>query len=105
MNSNKHTLPDWEAQYNSFIEAGTAKATRRTYTRDVKYFWDWVQQHLQLLQHYPATVEMVLPFCLYHLNPDSPHPLKVSTVELYSNLTLYLHLILDRISLAKLLKL
>jgi hypothetical protein len=44
MNSNKYLFPDWESQYDSFIEAGTAKATRRAYTRDVKYFREAINE-------------------------------------------------------------
>ena len=83
MTTHKHTPTDWQTQYNTFIESGIVKATRRAYTRVVNYFWHWVQTHLYQPITYPATLDMCLPFCLYHLAPDSPHPLKVSTLKRY----------------------
>lgn len=86
MNSkqNTPTLPDWQADFDKWIEDGTAISTRRAYDRDIAYFWSWVSQHLTLKENtYPVTPEVVIRFCLYHLSEQSPKRLKVSTLRRY----------------------
>lgn len=79
-----NTLPDWQADFDKWIEQGTAKSTRRAYDRDIQYFWSWLEEHLSITKHsYPVTPEVVIQFCLYHLSEDSPRRLKVSTLRRY----------------------
>lgn len=78
------TLPDWQADFDKWIEQGTAKSTRRAYERDIAYFWQWTEQHLSIeMNSYPVTPEVIIQFCLYHLSEDSPKRLKVSTLRRY----------------------
>ena len=81
--STTNTLPDWKADFDKWIEQGTAKSTRRAYDRDIKYFWSWIDEHLSLKESYPVTPEVMIQFCLYHLSEDSPRRLKVSTLRRY----------------------
>jgi len=83
MNSLPHHLPDWQSDYAQWLEQGTAPSTRRAYQRDVTYFWQWVHHHLDPTLTYPISAEGVLQFCLYHLDPHSPTPLKVATLRRY----------------------
>ena len=79
-----NTLPDWQADFDKWIEDGTAKSTRRAYDRDIAYFWKWVKQHLYIIEYsYPVTPDVILQFCLYHLADNSPKRLKVSTLRCY----------------------
>lgn len=64
--------PDWRAQYDALIEAGTAKSTRRAYSRDIRYFWAWANLALQQEERYPASEEMVIRFILDHINGLAP---------------------------------
>lgn len=80
----KNTLPDWQADFDKWIEQGTAKSTRRAYDRDITYFWSWATEHLSIYKNeYPVTPEVILQFCLYHLADNSPKRLKVSTLRRY----------------------
>lgn len=86
MKSQTHTntLLDWQADFDKWIEQGTAKSTRRAYDRDINYFWSWTEEHLSILKNsYPVTPEVVIQFCLYHLSETSPKRLKVSTLRRY----------------------
>lgn len=76
--------PDWQSDFDRWIEDGTAKSTRRAYTRDITYFWQWTKEHLALQKNdYPVTPEVMIQFCLYHLADKSPRRLKVSTLRRY----------------------
>lgn len=80
----QHTSPyAWETDFDKLIDAGTAASTKRAYIRDAKYFWSWVKTHLNVPQHYPAHVEHILAFCVYHLTSNSAKPLKVKTIRRY----------------------
>ena len=81
--STTSTLPEGQADFDKWIEQGTVKSTRRTYDRDIKYFWSWLAKHLSLKESYPVTPGVVIQFCLYYLNEDSPRRLKVSTLRRY----------------------
>ena len=82
--NSKNTLPDWQADFDKWIEQGTAKSTRRAYDRDITYFWKWTEEHLSIYKNsYPATPEVIIQFCLYHLADNSPKRLKVSTLRRY----------------------
>lgn len=84
LNNNTNTLPDWKADFDKWIEDGTAKSTRRAYDRDIAYFWQWVKEHLTIIDYnYPVTPDVILQFCLYHLADNSPKRLKVSTLRRY----------------------
>ncbi len=39
-----NTLPDWKADFDKWIEQGTAKSTRRAYDRDINYFFTWLNE-------------------------------------------------------------
>lgn len=78
-----NTLPDWQDDYDKWIEQGTAKSTRRAYDRDINYFFTWLAEHLHLKESYPVTSDVVIQFCLYHLDDNSPRRLKVSTLRRY----------------------
>ena len=79
-----NTLPDWQADFDKWIEQGTAKSTRRAYDRDIAYFWQWTEHHLSIMKNsYPVTPEAIIQFCLYHLADTSPRRLKVSTLRRY----------------------
>ena len=78
-----NALPDWQADFDKWIEQGTAKSTRRAYDRDIKYFFSWLTKHLSLKESYPITVDVVIQFCLYHLSDSNPKRLKVSTLRRY----------------------
>jgi len=81
---NNQPLPDWKADFDKWIEEGTAKSTRRAYDRDIAYFWSWCEEYLRLEKnHYPVSPEVIIQFCLYHLNEESPRRLKVSTLRRY----------------------
>ena len=80
---NTNPLANWQTDYAHWLEQGTSASTRRAYQRDVRYFWQWVHTHIDSTLSYPATVDTVLPFCLYHLDPNSPSPLKVATLRRY----------------------
>lgn len=81
---NNNALPDWKTDFDKWIEEGTAKSTRRAYDRDIAYFWSWCETHLKLKQNdYPVTPEVIIQFCLFHLNEESPKRLKVSTLRRY----------------------
>jgi len=77
------TTHHWQHDFERWIEDGTALSTRRAYQRDVTYYWRWVNKHFDEAEHYPTTVENVLQFCLYHIDNDSPYPLKLSTLRRY----------------------
>ena len=79
----KNTLPDWQADFDKWIEAGCAQSTKRAYKRDIKCFFSWVEEHLSLKERYPVSPDVVIQFCLYHLSEDSPRRLKVSTLRRY----------------------
>lgn len=80
----KNTLPDWQADFDKWIERGSAKSTRRAYSRDISYFFQWTEEHLSIMKNsYPVTPEVIIQFCLYHLADDSPRRLKVSTLRRY----------------------
>ena len=83
INNTTNTLPDWQADFDKWIEAGCAPSSRRAYDRDIKYFFAWLSEHLSLKQSYPVTPDVVIQFCLYHLSEDSPRRLKVSTLRRY----------------------
>lgn len=87
---------DWQSQYDALIEAGTAKSTRRAYSRDIRYFWAWAKLSLDQEAQYPVSEEMVIRFILEHINglsPDveqvllkeglrlKPGPLKITTLR------------------------
>jgi integrase len=89
---------DWQRLYSDIVTAGTAKSTRRAYTRDVKYFWAWAQLALQQVESYPVTEEAVIRFVLEHLghmdpnvevrlvkdgHKHQPGPLKIRTLRRY----------------------
>ena len=78
-----NALLDWQADFDKWIENGTAKSTRRAYDRDIKYFFSWLAGNLSLKETYPVTPEVVIQFCLYHLAGNSPRRLKVSTLRRY----------------------
>lgn len=79
-----NTLPDWQADFDKWIEQGTAKSTRRAYDRDINYFWKWTEKHLSIVKNnYPVTSDVVIQFCLYHLADNSTKRLKVSTLRRY----------------------
>jgi len=80
-----NTLPDWQADYDQWIKAGTAQSIRRAYDRDIKYFTQWVKTHLKIDVGRPnlSTPSIVIQFCLYHLADSSPKRLKVSTLRRY----------------------
>lgn len=81
---NKNTLPDWRADFDLWIEKGTAPSTRRAYDRDITYFWQWAEENLSIYKStYPVTPEVIIQFCLYHLNENSTKRLKVSTLRRY----------------------
>lgn len=73
----------WEQEFNEWVTNGTSKSTRRAYNRDVAYFWKWVKNNLKQDKSYPATTEQVIQFCLYHIDINSPYPLKLSTLRRY----------------------
>ena len=53
-NKSNLNTPEWQADFDKWIEQGTAKYTRRAYDRDIKYFWQWtVTQFLSedILKH------------------------------------------------------
>lgn len=77
------TNNNWQDEFDSWIEQGTSKSTRRGYARDVAYFSTWLGTHYKESLTYPVRVERVLQFCLFHINPGSPSPLKLSTVRRY----------------------
>ena len=77
------TTPQWQHDFERWIEDGTAKSTRRAYQRDVAYYWRWIKTHFNEDESYPTTVEHVLQFCLYHIDSHSPSPLKLSTLKRY----------------------
>lgn len=64
--------PDWQADYDALIEAGTAKSTRRAYCRDIRYFWAWAKLSLQQPEQYPVSEETVIRFILEHINGLAP---------------------------------
>lgn len=87
---------DWQAQYDALIEAGTAKSTRRAYSRDIRYFWAWAELALGQTVKYPAPEELVIRFIIEHINGLSadveqvllkeglrlkPGPLKITTLR------------------------
>ena len=73
----------WQSTFDSFIDAGTSASTKRAYSRDANYFWSWVKLHLDQDESYPTTVDSILAFCVYHVAPESPRPLKVKTLRRY----------------------
>lgn len=78
------TRPDWQTDFDNWIEDGTAQSTRGAYDRDIKYFWQWTEQHLSISKNsYPVTPDVLIQFCLYHLADKSPRRLKVSTLRRY----------------------
>ena len=79
----KNNTITWEQDFESWIKKGISPSTRRARKRDVCYFWQWIKEHHHEKERYPATVEQVLRFCLYHIKDNSPYPLKLSTVRRY----------------------
>jgi len=77
------TTPQWQQDFERWIEDGTSASTRRAYQRDVHYYWHWVKTHFDIVEHYPTSIEHVLQFCLYHIDSHSPCPLKLSTLRRY----------------------
>ena len=93
--STTSTLPEGQADFDKWIEQGTEKSTRRTYDRDIKYFWSWLAKHLSLKESYPVTPEVVIQFCLYHLNVDGRlHQIKKSPLRLAGFFIILKHLLL-----------
>ena len=86
MTFEKHnTTPtyQWQSSFDALIDAGTSLSTKRAYVRDANYFWSWVKTHLHQDQCFPAKVDSILAFCVYHLAENSPRPLKVKTLRRY----------------------
>jgi integrase len=65
-------IPDWQSQYDAFVQAGTAASTRRAYVRDVRYFWAWAELALVQPERYPVSTDTVIRFVLDHLTNMSP---------------------------------
>ena len=65
--NDKNEKDDWQSLYSDIISQGTASSTRRTYERDVTYFWVWSQLALQQRERYPVSEESVIHFVLDHM--------------------------------------
>lgn len=61
------TTDDLHQRMAVLIEAGTAKSTRRAYTRDVRYIFSYLKLALNLDEHYPVEVDSILRFILDHI--------------------------------------
>jgi len=68
----KHTANDLQQRIAKLIDAGTAKSTRRAYTRDINYIHAYLKLSLNLDEHYPVTVDEILRFILDHVG-DMPN--------------------------------
>lgn len=79
----KNKTPTWEQDFERWIESGISQSTKRARHRDVIFYWKWVKTHHNEDESYPAKVEHILQFCLYHIKDDSPYPLKLSTLRRY----------------------
>ena len=79
----KNISTNWEQDFNQWIENGTSSSTRRAYNRDVIYYWRWVNTHYKEEERYPTSAERIIQFCLSHIDPNSPQPLKLSTIRRY----------------------
>ena len=79
----KNISSNWEQDFNQWIESGTSQSTRRAYIRDVIYYWHWINAQYKEEEHYPASPERIIQFCLFHIDPNSPQPLKLSTIRRY----------------------
>ena len=88
----KTNTPTWQDDYDHWIEEGTATSTRRAYSRDVTYFWVWMKKQLNEKEHYPVSSEYLIQFCLYHINANSPSPLKLSTIRRYLSSLSLMHM-------------
>lgn len=73
----------WEGDYDHRIEQGNYPTIRFAYTRDVAFFWDWPDAQLGQFPAYPTAIETVLQFCLLHLDPNLPSPLKLAILRRY----------------------
>ncbi|VAW71862.1 hypothetical protein MNBD_GAMMA12-1798 [hydrothermal vent metagenome] len=76
---NKH----WQDDFDRWIEQGTSSSTRRAYAHDVKYIATWLDTHFNEALTYPLSIERILQFCLFHIDAQSPKPLKLSTLRRY----------------------
>jgi len=77
------TTTKWQQDYDRWIEDGISASTRRAYKRDIAYYWSWIKEHHNEDICYPASSDAVLQFCLYHIDINSPYPLKLSTLRRY----------------------
>lgn len=62
-----NTTDDLQQRMAALIDAGTAKSTRRAYTRDVSYIHHYLKLALNLDEHYPVEVDSILRFILDHV--------------------------------------
>ena len=72
--------PDLQDAYDQLIQSGTAKNTRLAYQRDLKSFWCWAHTQLNLSEHYPVAVAVLIRFIIEHTTTINK-PLKVSTLR------------------------
>lgn len=72
--------PNWQAGFDSLIEAGTAKSTRRAHIRDIRYFDEWLQLSCDVELHYPVALEHVIGFIIEH-SIDMPIHVQSSLIE------------------------
>ena len=52
--------------YTNALKAGTAQSTRRAYNRDLRYFWAWASESLNINPIYPVSTETLIRFALEH---------------------------------------
>ena len=77
------TLPsELQTSYDQIIQAGTAKNTRLSYQSDMKLFWSWAHDKLNLTEHYPIAVETLIQFIIDRTT-SIDKPFKVSTIRRY----------------------
>jgi integrase len=87
---------DLASEVQALIDAGTAKTTRVSYVRDVRYFWAWARLRLNKRPRYPVALAIVQQFIVDHVKGLSaaierplieqrlrskPGPLKLATIK------------------------
>jgi len=66
-----NTQSDLQQRMAALINDGTAKSTRRAYTRGINYIHHYLKLSLNLDEHYPVAVDSILRFILDHVG-DMP---------------------------------
>jgi len=74
--------PALQQQFDALIQAGTSENTRLAYERDLKSFWAWAKETLNLDENYPVDVSIIIQYIIDRTTSTSKS-LRISTLRRY----------------------